>query len=49
MNEDIVYVVYDNNGKYIGFATYENDATKMANKYNGYYEAEFIKSTSIFG
>ncbi len=49
MNEDIIYVVYDNNGKYVGFASYEDDAIKMTNKYKGYYELEFIKSSSIFG
>jgi hypothetical protein len=45
---DIVFSIYDSNGKYIGFTYDEEDAQQMANKYNGHYDWEFCGSNSIF-
>jgi hypothetical protein len=41
MNYDVYFVVYDQNGKYIGFTNDEADAKQMATKYSGRYELEF--------
>ena len=45
---EIVYSIYDDKGKYVGFACYEHDAQEMADKYNGHYDWEFCGSNSIF-
>ena len=47
--ENAHYVIYNNNNKYIGFTCNLQNAIKMANKYNGHYELEFVGSNSIFG
>ena len=45
---DIVFSIYDSNGKYIGFTYDEEDAQQMANKYNGHYDWWICGSNSIF-
>ena len=45
---DIVFSIYDSNGKYIGFTYDKEDAQQMANEYNGHYDWEFCGSNSIF-
>lgn len=46
---DIIYSIYDDKGKYVGFCGSELDAKQMAEEYNGHYDWEFCGSDSIFG
>lgn len=43
------YFVYDSTGHCVGFTDDENEATWMAEDYQGHYELEYIPSNSIFG
>jgi hypothetical protein len=49
MVQDCFYSIYDQDGRYVGFTDSLEDAKKMAVKYNGHYELEFVSSNSIFG
>jgi hypothetical protein len=49
MSYNYYYIIYDNNGRYVGFTDTLEDAKLMANTYSGYYELELASSDSIFG
>lgn len=48
MSYDSFYFIYDQKGRYVGFTDTLEDAKRMADKYNGYYELVFSSSNSIF-